>query len=224
MEDVFAAWRPLGFVDARKCAKKTLMQDKLRQAPPVRVVADAPTEPKAFLEWSSRQPEGFKYELSRGQVTEAMIWVTRAHLRICTNLVLELSRLLDPERYLIGSADFALQTPFGIRAPDVIVEPMTAELDQRISINPVFLAEVLSPASVAIDFAEKIPEYTAIPSLLAYLICSQDLPIVWLLARDSGTWPGKPEPIVGRNATVPLPGLGIEVSMATLYHGIPDPL
>jgi Uma2 family endonuclease len=199
------------------------MQDKLRKTPPVRVVADAPTEPKAFLEWSSRQPEGFKYELSRGQVTEMMIWVTRAHLRICTNLVLELSRLLDPERYLIGSADFAVQTPFGIRAPDVIVEPMTAELDQRISINPVFLTEVLSPASVAIDFAEKIPEYTAIPSLLAYLICSQDLPMVWLLARDGGVWPDKPQPIEGRNETVPVAGLGVELSMAALYHGIPDP-
>jgi Uma2 family endonuclease len=199
------------------------MQDKLRKTPSIRVVPDAPTEPKSFLEWSSRQPEGFKYELSRGQVTEMMIWVTCAHFRICSNLVLELGRLLDPERYLIGSADFAVQTPFGIRAPDVIVEPMTAELDQRVSGNPVFLAEVLSPSSVGIDFAEKITEYTAIPSLHAYLICSQDLPMVWLLARDRGAWPDKPQPIEGRDGTVPLPGLGIQLSMAALYRGIPDP-
>jgi Uma2 family endonuclease len=199
------------------------MQDKLRRTPSIRVVPGAPTEPKAFLEWSSRQPEGFKYELSRGQVTEMMIWVTRAHLRICTNLVLELSRFLDREKYLIGSADFAVETPFGIRAPDVIVEPMTAELHQRISGNPVFLAEVLSPSSVGIDFAEKIPEYTAIPSLHAYLICSQDSPMVWLLARDAGAWPDKPKPIEGRNEMVPLLGLGIELSMAALYLGIPDP-
>jgi Uma2 family endonuclease len=199
------------------------MQDRVRKTPLIRVVPDAPTEPKAFLEWSSRQPEGFKYELSRGQVTEMMIWVTRAHFRICTNLVLELGRLLDRERFLIGSADFAVQTPYGIRAPDVFVEPMTADLDERISGNPGFLAEVLSPSSVGIDFAEKIPEYTAIPSLHAYLICSQDLPLVWLLARDQGAWPDKPPPIEGRDATVPIPGLGIELSMAALYHGIPDP-
>jgi Uma2 family endonuclease len=199
------------------------MQDQVRKTPSIRVVPDAPTEPKAFLEWSSRQPEGFKYELSRGQVTEMMIWVTRAHLLICTNLVLELGRVLDRERYLIGSADFAVQTPFGIRAPDVIVEPMPVELDQRVSSNPIFLAEVLSPSTVGIDFAEKIPEYTAIPSLEAYLICSQDLAIVWLLARDKGAWPDKPQPIEGREAMVPLPGLGIELSLAALYHGIPDP-
>ena len=49
------------------------MQDNLRKTPSIRVVPGAPTEPKAFLEWSSRQPEGFRYELSRGQVTEMMI-------------------------------------------------------------------------------------------------------------------------------------------------------
>lgn len=199
------------------------MQDKVRKTPSIRAVLDAPTEPKAFLEWSSRQPEGLKHELSRGQVTETMIWVTRAHVLVCTNLVLELGRFLDRKQYLIGAVDFAVQTPFGIRAPDVFVEPMTTELDHRISGNPVFLAEVLSPSSVAIDFAEKIPEYTAIPSLHAYLICSQDWPMVWLLTRDNGTWPDKPQPIEGRNEGVPLPGLGIELSMAALYHGIRDP-
>jgi hypothetical protein len=85
------------------------------------------------------------------------------------NLVVELDRLLDREKYLVGPADFAVQPPFGIRAH------------------------------------------------------SQDLPMVWLLARDRGAWPDKPKPIEGRNEPVPLPGLGIELSMAALDHGIPDP-
>jgi hypothetical protein len=42
-------------------------------------------------------------------------------------------------------------------------------------------------------------------------------------ARDRGTWPDKPQPIEVREAMVPLPGLGIELSMAALYDGIPDP-
>jgi hypothetical protein len=70
---------------------------------------------------------------------------------------------------------------------------------------------------------EKIPEYAALPSLRAYLICSQDLPMVWLLAREGGARPDKPQPIERRDKKVPLPGLGIELSMAAIYHGIPDP-
>ena len=40
--------------------------------------------------------------------------------------------------------------------------------------QPVLIAEVLSPSSIADDFVDKLGDYQAIPSLAHYLILSQD--------------------------------------------------
>jgi Uma2 family endonuclease len=199
------------------------MQDIIRPARIIREVPDAPTDPDAFLEWSSRQPRGRKFELSRGKVIEIMINVTRRHALVCSNLAAELRRLLNRTQFLITTADFAVRTPFGIRGPDVLVEPVNPDLSALSSSDPVLLAEVLSPSTVGIDLMEKVEEYTAIPSLQAYLICSQDLPLAWFYAREGDAWPKKAREIAGRDQAVPVPALGIELAMAAIYEGIPDP-
>lgn len=200
------------------------MQDTVRKTSFGRqVVASAPTSLDAFLEWSSRQPRGRKYELSRGQVFEIMINVTWAHALVCWNLLAEFAHKLDRTRFAAVSSDFYVRTPVGFRGPDVLVAPLLTNLKALATDSPILLVEVLSPSSVGIVFTEKVEEYTAIPSLDAYLICSQDLPMSWLFARESGIWPKKPQEIKGRDKTLPLQALGIELQMAAIFRGIPDP-
>ena len=56
-----------------------------------------------------------------------------------------------------------------------------------------------------------------------YLICSQDEPRAWVWARQSdGSWPKLPTELAGREGAIPLGGLGIELSMAAIFRGIPD--
>ena len=63
------------------------------------LIKSAPTEPEAFLLWGAqREREEGKFELSRGRVTCDMINASRPHSRVARNLVLELGRLLDPDR------------------------------------------------------------------------------------------------------------------------------
>ena len=187
-------------------------------------VPDAPSEPGAFLRWAAARPrEEGRYELTDGVVTRIMINVTRGHARICTNLLTELARLCDLERFECGAADFAIRTRRGIRVPDVFVAHAGSDLKSLSTDKPIFLAEVLSSSTAGLDFTVTLHEYTAIESLETYMICSQDEPRAWVWSRkaDRG-WPEEPAMLEGRNATIELGGLGIKLSLAAVFRGIPD--
>lgn len=187
------------------------------------LIRSAPTEPEAFLRWSAqREREEGKFELSRGRVVCNMIYASRPHGRVAKHLVMELGRLLDGDRFDISFSDFAVRTPFGVRSPDVVVDHATPRRDLSTS-EPIFIAEVLSPSTADTDFTEKLEEYTAIDTLQTYLVCSQDEPRAWVWARQpDGTWPKRPTELVGREAGVAVGGLGIELTMAAVFRGIPD--
>ena len=185
---------------------------------------DMPTEPEAFLLWSSqRNREEGKFELSRGRVRRTEPYATRAHARVCTNIFGALARSLDDELFDVGLSGFGVRTPVGIRTPDVLVDPVNADLTQFATATPVFIAEVLSPSTTGTDFTEKLHEYTAIASLQTYLICSQDEPRAWVWARQSdGAWPRLPTELAGREGAISFGGLEVELSMAAIFRGIPD--
>ena len=197
------------------------MQQETRKVAPIDT---APTDPDAFLLWSSqRRREEGKFELSRGRVRRTEPYATRAHARVGTNIFGELARALDDELFDVGLSGFGVRTPVGIRTPDVLVDPVNADLTQLATATPVFIAEVLSPSTTGTDFTEKLDEYTAIASLQTYLICSQDEPRAWVWTRQSDrSWPKLPTELAGREDAIPLGGFGVELSMAAIFRGIPD--
>jgi Uma2 family endonuclease len=188
------------------------------------LIGNAPTESEAFLLWGAqRKREEGKFELSRGRVTCDMIWTSRNHTRVCVNIVTELGRLLDRDAFDIGAADFAVQSPVGVRSPDVVVDRTNLRGRELSTTTPIFVAEVLSPSTAGKDFTEKLEEYTAIETLQTYLICSQDEPRAWVWSRqDDGSWPTLPIELVGRHDSIALGGLDIELPMAAIFRGIPD--
>jgi Uma2 family endonuclease len=186
---------------------------------------DIPTEPDAFLAWRANldRHHPYKYELSGGKVSRMMIKISRAHWRVSANLLGELSQKLDRERFEAGPAEFGVKTGVGVRYPDVVVDLASAGLKDLACEAPVIVAEVLSPSTTALDLTTKQREYTAIATLQAYIVCSQDEPLVWLWARKAdGSWPIDAQMIEGREASIHLGGLGIALSMAAIFRGIPD--
>lgn len=185
---------------------------------------DIPTDPDAFLQWASRQPrEAGRFELSNGKVTRTVINVTRRHAVVCSNISYDLMRQLNRDRYVIAVGDFAVRTGNGVRNPDVVVDEAKPSGSELWTSKPIFIAEVLSPSTSALDFTTKQRECTAIPSLQTYLVCGQDEPRAWVWARKpDGSWPIDAAMIEGRDASIPLSGLDIEVSMAAIFRGIPD--
>ena len=151
-----------------------------------------------------------------------MIYASSLHSRVLRNLVGQLDRLLDPDRFDIGISDFAVRTPYGIRSPDIVVEHARSQR-ARSTTTPILIVEVLSPSTANVDFTEKLEEYTAIETLQTYLICSQDEPRAWVWARQgNGSWPPEPTEMVGRDGSIAPAGLGIELTMAAIFRGIAD--
>ena len=186
--------------------------------------ASIPTDPDAFLQWASRRPrEEGKYELSKGRVQHTMINVNRRHALIVTNITYEILRQIDRDRFFLAATDFAVRTSAGIRGPDVLVDDAKQDGSALSTDQPIFIAEVLSPSSVGRDFTEKLEEYTAIASLQTYLICSQDQARLWLWQRQAdGAWPKFPLELSGRDEAVHLDSLGVALSLAAIFRGIPD--
>lgn len=171
-----------------------------------------------FLRWNEGR-EG-KREFVRGRIVDMMINASRNHAKLAARLTAILIGALDETAYDVGTADFAIRTPGGIRYPDVFVDRAGGSGQDLAAREPVFLAEILSPSSLAVDFGEKAEEYTAIPSLAHYLVLSQDEARVWLWRRgDDGAFE-RPEMTVGSAAEVALEGLGITLALAHLYRGI----
>jgi Uma2 family endonuclease len=186
---------------------------------------DIPTEPEAFLRWAANldRHQPFKYELSEGKVSRMMIQVSRAHWRVTANILGELLAKLDRGRFEAGPAEFGVRTATGVRYPDAIVDRASAGLGDLACEAPILIVEVLSPSTAGLDFTVKLEEYKAIPSVQTYLISSQDEPRAWVWSRQSdGAWPRLPTELAGREGAIPLGGLGVEITMAAIFRGIPD--
>lgn len=184
---------------------------------------DIPTEPDAFLAWSSRQPrEAGRFELTRRGAVTMQAGTSRFHNMICMNIVNALRRALDLKRFSVNHADFALKMGKSVRYPDVIVD-QPAKLDNTLAAdNVIFVAEVLSPQTMAVDFVEKAGEYKEIDSLRSYLVCSQEDPRCWVRnRRRDRSWPLDPQPVVGRTRSVRLAGLAIDLKLADIYRNVP---
>jgi Uma2 family endonuclease len=178
-----------------------------------------PTTVDEFLRWNEGR-EG-KREFVRGRVVEMMINVTRNHMRLATRLLVTLASKLDTSRFDVGSTDFGVRTADGIRYPDVFVDlvgPQSRGSDLSTS-APIFLAEILSSSSYSHAFGEKVTDYTRLPSLLHYMVLSQDEPSVWLWSRTDDGWYG-PAQMAGMDAAVDLHGLALSLNIGDLYRGI----
>lgn len=171
-----------------------------------------------FLRWNEGR-EG-KREFVNGRIVAMMTGGSRRHAELFLQFAMILKRDLTDDALRVTAADFGVRTPAGIRYPDVLVHRGEGDGRELATRNPLVVAEILSPSSLALDFGEKAREYTALPSLLHYLVLSQDEPRVWLWTRGEDGAFGSPEMIVGREETVPLDGLGLTITLAELYRGI----
>ena len=183
----------------------------------VQPAATAPLTPDDFLRWNEGR-EG-KREFVEGRIIEMMVGVSRNHAKLALRLGSLLLNALEGRGYDLTSADFGVRTSLGVRYPDLMVERSGGAGEDLSASEPLLLVEILSPSSYAVDFGPKAAEYTAIPSLLHYLVLSQDEPRAWLWSRTDGLF-GGPEMHVGADAVLPLTGFDLTLALAEIYRGI----
>ncbi|BBF92765.1 Uma2 family endonuclease [Blastochloris tepida] len=174
-----------------------------------------PLTPDEFLHHPALQNQ--RCELSEGRIV-MMTGASKAHREIAGNLFVLLHAALDRRRYHVAMAELAIRAGRSVRYPDVAVDVQSSDPKGLTAVSPLLIAEVGSPSTIATDFGAKVREYTSLPSLHAYVVLSQDEPRAWLWSRMAeGGFPEEPEMLVGRDAVIPLPSLGLTVPLGEIY-------
>jgi Uma2 family endonuclease len=145
---------------------------------------------------------------------------TMGHGLVIGNLFEMLRARLDRKRWAVVT-EFGVDVgPRTIRYPDIVVvdRPGISRKDLTTK-TPALVAEVLSPSTMTIDLGDKAAEYLRLPSLVAYLVLSQDEVKAWIYIRGSNHLPA-PQVVAGVDETITVPTLHIELPLADIYAGI----
>ncbi len=161
-----------------------------------------------------------KSEYLDGQIV-SMVGGSLRHSLISGNLVGELGRRLRDSSCQVHPSDLRVRIVSAnvYTYPDVTVvcgEPRLEDEQGDSLLNPLLVAEVLSPTTEAYDRGAKLRWYQTIESLSDYLLVSQTLPRIEHYARHGADgW--LYTAAEGLDAIVPLASLGIELPLGEVY-------
>jgi len=186
---------------------------------------------QAYFTWEDRSPHRWEFLPTetpgepgeRLGIIRAMSGGTAAHSAIAANLITSLNnefRRQTPGNCRPFGSDLKVHCPDGRNTyPDVTVVcgPLQFYRDRRdIVLNPVLIAEVLSPSTAQDDEGSKRRSYQTITTLQYYMLIAADEVRVEMYAREEGSeW--RYELWKAPSSLVALPTLGIEVPLADLY-------
>ena len=174
----------------------------------------------AFFAWAEGR-EG-RFELVEHRVV-MMAGGSKLHALIASRLVRALWARLDLKKWVVLGSNLAIDVgPGSVRFPDAIVDPIGNNAAQEAT-APALVAEVLSPSSVLIDLNDKAAEYMRLPSLMAYLVLSQDEPMVWAWVRSPDGFPAKATEFKGPDKIIGIAPLGIDLPLSEIYGDFERP-
>ena len=179
-------------------------------------ILDRPWTTESFLAWEDRQE--FKYEFD-GQRVIPMTGGSIAHQRIVANVWLALMNLLG-DRPLMAVQEMRLRIGAQIRYPDVVICASPLDQTTRTLTDAVAVFEVLSDDSATTDRVVKLIDYTAVPSLRAYVLLEQAAMAATLFRREpGGEWIASAQTA----GSLVLPGPDIALPLDDLYRGLTFP-
>ena len=152
----------------------------------------------------------------------AMTGASRAHNLLATRLSARLFARLEGGGYRVCSSDMKVRLAEGPRYyyPDLVVSrgDPADEPDEYTETRPVLVVEILSPSTAATDRREKRLAYQTIPSLVDYLIVSQDAAEAVRYTRDADAWT---EASFARGESIELASVDLVIAMDDLYADVP---
>jgi len=188
------------------------------------MIAQPQTQPctaAAYLAFETESPE--RHEYINGDIV-LMTGGTPEHNELITNLVALLKFALRGKPYRIFATDQRLWVPARqlYTYPDVMVTPKNLQRQPGRNdtiVNPIAIAEVLSPSTQTYDRDEKFSAYRTIPTFQEYLLIDQyTLQIEQHLKTDNNQWlSSKYE---GARAAVLFSSLPFKLPLADLYENI----
>lgn len=110
--------------------------------------------------------------------------------RIVLNIAFVLASFLEKKRLETFTHTVRLMIEQGrlYRYPDLVITPESDDEYSHAITQPVVIIEVASDATENKDRGIKLREYTNIPTLLHYLIISQDQLLITAYSKKNGQW------------------------------------
>jgi len=168
-------------------------------------------------EYLARENDGaWKHEFINGAVY-AMGESSDRHNIIAINLATALNVHLPIQCQVFGcDMKLHIQSVHDERFyyPDVFVSCSEGDRARYTREQPIFVAEVLSPATERIDRHEKFDAYTKIPSMQEYALVAQDLPKLELFRRRT-EWRRE---TFSLDDTVTFESVDLTLPMTAIYH------
>lgn len=168
----------------------------------------------------------FKSEFFKGEIF-AMSRVNREHNRIKENLVGELgTRLKGGPCQTYSSDQRVLVEATGLYTyPDIVIlcGPGTYDPADRDTLtNPTAIIEVLSPSTERYDRGAKFRNYQQIPSLIEYVLVTQDEAVCERFVRQAdGSW--ALVSFVELTATLVFTSIPARIPLTDIYAGVAFP-
>lgn len=188
------------------------------------VIAPAPSSVSEIDYLAMERASAVKHELWHGEVF-AMTGGTLAHAQLIARMITALSTATADRTCEVLSSEAKVRVPlsFGFVYPDlsVVCGPVqTYNESDDILQNPMLVAEVLSPSTERFDRGEKFAGYRSIPSLVDYVLVAQQARQVEVYTRQpDASWTLRVYD--DEHPQVVMPSIGVELSLTTLYRGMP---
>jgi Uma2 family endonuclease len=173
----------------------------------------------AFLDWECHQQR--KHEFLDG-VPVAMAGGSEAHNIIQGNVFAgSLTKLRGgPCRPFPSDMLVRTGTDNG-RYPDVTIDCGPRDPSNRVAPNPAAVFEVLSPTTQREDRTLKLADYNATPSIAHHVLVEPSEPLAHIYDRGPhGDFNLRPREVLGLEASVDLPVVGLTLTMAEIYDGL----
>ncbi len=172
-----------------------------------------------YLAWEERQE--IKHEYIDGEIIE-MTGGTADHSIIKVNILFSLRSRVNRQDFTIYNGDMRVQVAESRYVyPDlsVVRDQAVYEDERELSLlNPIVVAEVISPSSETRDRVEKREYYYGVPSIEAYLIVDQERLRAELYTRAEDGWLLRQ--FTSADDVIPLPMLNCELPLAQVYLDI----
>jgi Uma2 family endonuclease len=154
----------------------------------------------------------------------AMTGASINHIRVVTNLILELGSQLRDRKcdVLSNEMKVRLQDSRKFFYPDVTVlcgEPQFHDKRRDIILNPILVIEVLSPSTEAFDRGAKFQAYQTLDSLKEYVLVAHDKSVVeQFVRREDGKWTYTV--VIGLESSLQLPSVECTLNLSAVYDKV----
>jgi Uma2 family endonuclease len=154
----------------------------------------------------------------------AMAGGTPVHALVVGNVTSALGAALRGKPCRTFSSELRVHIPrTGLYTyPDatVVCGPIELHSDGLSVTNPSLVCEVLSEGTESYDRGAKLAHYESVPTITDYLLCATDDRVIeHYQRRGPNQWLVTRYAVPASATAVPVPSLGIELSMATVYDG-----